>query len=210
MIAAKPAIALCFAIAGASMGGNNYVTTADEPVAEATAEPAAGDCPGADPAATTACDDDAAAGGGFIDAATSTPIEEESSAELAPTVGAMLAGTALMLLAAFAPSMILKFFTAADATAGAGGASALANMGRTGRDDRGRRGDRRGGCGGRCRRWVDRQGWRIGAAQPAEAVAAATRWRVGSAQGRRLIPGDDRGDARLPARPARPGVASAR
>jgi hypothetical protein len=130
LIAAKPAIALCFAIAGASMGGNDYVP-AEEPVAEATAEPAAGDCPSADPvAATAACGDPA--GGGFIDAATSTPIEEESSAELAPTVGAMLAGTALMLLAAFAPSMILKFFTAADATVGAGGASALANMARTG------------------------------------------------------------------------------
>ena len=165
LIAAKPAIALCFAIAGASMGGNNYVTPADEPVAEAAAEPASGDCPGADPAATTACADDAA-GGGFIDAATSTPIEEESSAELAPTVGAMLAGTALMLLAAFAPSMILKFFTAADATAGAGGASALANMAADRRDDRRRRGDRRGRCGCRCRRWVDRQGWRIRAAQP--------------------------------------------
>jgi len=132
LIAAKPMICLCFAIAGASAGGAGYVSTADGETQAAVEEPggASGGCVSWEPPGTPECPYSAgpSAGGALVDTATVVPIDEESSEQLAPTIGAMLAGAAIMLLAAFSPSMILKFFSAGDATAGAGGAAAIAGM----------------------------------------------------------------------------------
>jgi len=110
VIAAKPIIALCFAIGGAALGSVHSPSPTDG--VEAVAEPGdtATDAP---PAPGAVVSTDVAAAGG------------EDSADLGPTSAALLAGLATMALAAFAPFVVLKLFPVADATVGDGARSAV-------------------------------------------------------------------------------------
>lgn len=92
VIAAKPLIALCFAIGGTALGAGvtgNATVAAPEP---------------GTPTDVVGVSPDAGAGSG----------------DLAPTVGVLLAGFATLSLAAVAPFTVLKLFPVADAAATAG------------------------------------------------------------------------------------------
>jgi hypothetical protein len=111
VIAAKPIIALCFAIGGAALGGPHGSESAG---ADKAAVPEPGGADAGDPAP----------GSGLVPAGTD-PAQGDDADDLGPTMGALLAGLATMSLAGFAPFTVLKLFPVAEATAADGARAAV-------------------------------------------------------------------------------------
>lgn len=106
VIAAKPIIALCFALGGQMLGGAGAASPSTEAIAE----------PGTEAA---------------VDPQVTESVIGENADDLAATVGTLLGGMATMCLAAFAPFSVLRLFPAADAGAAGEGQKAVTSSVRT-------------------------------------------------------------------------------